>query len=315
MARYSNGAIYIDTDSGTENVAIGGVVDISAVFNSTLISPDDGNAFPLVQSIASQLPELPFSTANLTDILDNVSITGLCIDSGVGNPGVVAYAEKHDPCASGARASGANHMAATIGNGHLLIESISGGRTQNATARLRAHAISSDGSTAPISFAFNASLPASVLTKQFQAYAPRIAGTEITDATNVSIDFNPSFEKIQYLGFTFPTDWDFSRLAALVTIDFDDPSRLATFGTFDGVSALHTNSELRFLQRKPNGRFLTGSDHITCTIEGLVHVLNPFAASGSGVSTSSMQIALIENSAGTAPMVWTTGVAQGSFLS
>ena len=102
MTTFSNDALEIHTvDMGAAPaVVIGGVTDMSSLLNTTLVTPQTGDAYDLVQSVQSQSPEVQFTTEELARALGVVTgLTGICINSDGTHVGVRAFAQKHDQCA------------------------------------------------------------------------------------------------------------------------------------------------------------------------------------------------------------------------
>ena len=213
----------------------------------------------------------------------------------------------HDQCGPNARAA-ANHMSLTAAEGHLFIESISGRSNDNATITARIHGTSADGSTAPIVTAYNAALPTGAVDEQFVIGIPQVAGTRLLEVTSVTVDYNPDFDPKTYAGRIWPQLIDIRKVSALITIETDDPTILGTgAGQFPitGAKAEHTNSYLQFIQREPDAAFYAPAAlrHIRCTFAGLVHVSQPYSASGNDTGITRIEIATIDSDT-QRPIVW-----------
>lgn len=289
------------------NTAMGGTL------NSEILSPDTADPYDKFQSIGSQMPEIDFTTESLKAILDTIGHTGKCITSDGTHPGLVAYQRKHDQCGPAGRASGSVHTAVTFGDGHISLESLNANANGNATISLRVHGLASDAETQPYSVAYNAAVPTSpVIDQKYALGTVVLGGLTIAQVTNLTINWNPQSEKIQYAGSIWPTLFDVQKVRALITVTTEDQSILNDSGKIPRKGVLATHANTRFnLQKRKAGEFfesLSSSVHIQATAAGLLHVSRHFQASGGGVSSTELQLLTYDDGTN-APIVWDTAAA------
>jgi len=203
-------------------------------------------------------------------------------------------------------------MSVTLSNGHLFIESISGGGIgSNAVANLRAHGISATGAAAPYAVAYNVTLPSGLLKQQFAIGKPTILGTVLHKITSLDISYGVNFTKPNDADTIWPSEIDPADFDLAVTIVARSPE---LFGVGMPTTATYTGGDttLRFIQRltdnsaASNGGFMdfTGSNHISGAVTGLVHVDQHYDASGKATGQARIVIAC-HSAGGVAPIVWT----------
>jgi hypothetical protein len=278
--------------------------------NTDISTPDTASPYDLFHSIMMQRPEVGFSTEAIATILDNVGFTGKCILSDGSHPGVRFYQRKHDQCGPAGRASGSNHKRVTFGAGHLLIDSLSIPASGNAVIGLTGHGLAADHTTQPFVVAYNAALPASpVVDEQFTLGAYTVVGgVTINQVTNISIAWNPSFEKVQYGGSLWPTLFDIQKIRAVMTITTDDISLHDDSSKITrlGKACTHANSRFCLQRRQANaGLYAEDSEqHIDCSMAGFAYCQR---VSASGGGTGSLEITVVTVDDGTnAPIVFAT---------
>ena len=314
MANFSNDGLRIHCVGDASAVDVGGITSFSNNSNTTTSTPDTGDAYPQVQALISQAHEGNISTTSLRTILNNIKLTGKCIRSDGSHPGVVAYAQKHAPCTSDARAS-SGHISKTYNNGHLLTDSISGTGREAVSVNLMAHGISSDGTTSPYDTSAAATLPATLALEEFVIGKPTILGTVVDDVESVSVSNNIDIQKNEDAGSLYPTDYSIVRVAPSVELTVRSPE---LYGTTYPEGGQRTNGDtvLRYIQRvlsqageanSVSGAFhqFDSNNHILGAVTGLVTVQQDYSASGQAYSRCQIRIDTFETSS-VVPIVWTT---------
>lgn len=318
--RYSNHALQIHTLDMASAVNLGLLNSLSHEPNSEVARPQAGSVFPLNQLILSQRPQIPFGTEAIRSLLDTVGVTGKCIDSDGTHPGVVAFGESHNNCSSTARGGAGTHLSLTAGQGHLSLTGLSASAGSFVQATGIVYGVTADGDTYPFTPAYNANLPASrIVDELYHLGKAQVLGSTVERITNVSMDLSPSIELSNDADSIWASLIDVQEVPVVTTITTEDPKWLdpATKIRFNGNKTTASDTYVNFLALETSttaavsgGAFkdFTGNHHIKGTLTGLVHVTQHYNASGTAVSSTTIQIASIEMS-GVAPVVWDTAAA------
>ena len=316
MSNYTNYGFRLHTVemAGNPAVLFGGVTDLSHILNTELASPETGGAFRESQSVVAQSPEIPVTSQSLGAILANIGLTGKCITSDGSHLGFTAYMQKHEPCEVGARSAAAN-ASVRFPFGHLFLDTVEAGAVgSNATAAMRAHAISPTGDAKPWVEAYNVVLPSGLVKTQYALGKPTILGSVVDKIVSQSINYSPSFQKPADAATIWPTEIDPSDFDFAITIVARAPELLSSIGS-SGFQHTDDDTKLRFVQRATNaaeqatasnGAFVdfTELEHIEGDARGLVYVGEHYNSSGRATGLTQIMIAGIED--GTAPLVWDT---------
>lgn len=319
--RYSNHSLKLHTTTeSAAAVTVGTLKSLSHSLNSQIVAPDTGGLYDVMQVITEQKPQMAFATNQLSSILDNVALAGKVVVSDGSHPGIVGYAQKHDATQADARGGSGTHISLTWAQGLLQLQRLACDKGGFAEAGLIMHGITPDGDESPVIVAYNASLPASpVINEIFGLGKAQVLGTTVDRINSVSIDFNPQTELITDAGSIWAQYIDIQKIAMLTTIVTEDPEWLkpSTLVEFNGKQTTSSDSFVNFLKHEvtataaaSGGSFedFASDVHIKGTVTGLVHVTDHYNASGSGTSTTTIQIASIALS-GTAPLVLDTTAA------
>lgn len=311
MTRVSVDTISIHSVDMSSAVVLRGLGSASHELGINTVGPDTGNTYQEVRFLGEQRPVLNFTTPALKSILSNISLlTGKCITNDGTHPGLDLYGQAHDPCGTKARSASGSHMRVRAGKAHLFVTSIGGTRGQSAVATLTGVLLTSDGTSAPSSVIYNATLPTSfVFDEEYVIGAPTIAGYAVP-ATRVSswrIDTGIDFEALINANAIWPGDVDVRKVAPRVSVTIDDASALsASKIPYSAKQATHIDTVFPLIRRNPYAglRALTDTVHILITAAGLAHVTRHFDASGRATGTGEIMIECTEVS-GTAPLVVT----------
>jgi hypothetical protein len=312
MANFSNYGFRLHTTAEISAILFGGVTDLGHILNSEVATPETGDAFAESQSLVGQMPVLPIRSQSIEAILTNIGLTGKCIDSDGTHPGLTIFAQRHDPCAVGARSASAN-LSVTFGRGHLFLETVeAGGIGSNVEANLRCHGITADGATAPFAVAYNVTLPSGRLISQYGLGKPTILGTVLHKIQSQSISYGVNFQKPNDVDTIWPSEIDPANFDFQTTIVARAPELLDAGIPSTGQ---HTDDDtiLRFIKRvtaaseapaASNGGFVdfTAEEHITGAATGLVYVEEHYNASGRATGLTQIRIAGYQGAA--VPVVW-----------
>lgn len=313
MSRHSNHSLKIHSTTEVAAVNVGLVSQLGFQLNSEISAPETGDPYDIAQAIISQRPQIPYGTHSLKSLLDLVSLTGKCITGDETHPGVVMYAQKHDPCGTAGRAS-SNHLSVTFKHGHLTIGSMSASVGQDAMLNGVMHG-KSVANVAPYAASFAATLPTGVVNNERYTLGKAVVlGTAVDRIISQQVDYNAAITLSNDADSIWPSIVDVEKVRTLVTLVTEDPEWLNATGRIDplGEACAHANTKIHWLRRHltapvSGGGFydFTGANHIMGTLAGYVHVSEPYAASGSGISQTTIQILGMEES-GVAPIVWDT---------
>jgi len=313
--RFSNHSLKIHTTAETVSaVTVGTLRQLAHQLNSSIIAPETGDVYDVMQVVAEQRPTMGFASYALATILNNVALAGKVVASDGTHPGIVAYAQSHDAAQANARGASGTHLSLTWGQGLLSIDRITCEKGGLAEISLTMRGTTPDGDTAPVVVAYNASLPASpVINEIFGLGKAQVLGTTVDRIQSVSIDFNPQAELPTDAGSIWPQFIDIQKVPMTTTIVTEDPEWLTPGARieFNGKQTTASDTFLNFLKHEvtttaaaSGGSFDDFAQlvHIKGTLTGLVHVTDHYSASGAGISTTQIQIASMALS-GVAPLV------------
>ena len=117
-----------------------------------LIKAADGQVDPTYAGIMEQDAKMSFRTVHIASFLGLCGIDGLAISANV-----ILYFQKTSP--NGTRVTGANNRSVTAAAGLVIPRNISASAGQEAKLSFDVIPISSDGLTAPLTFASGVTLP------------------------------------------------------------------------------------------------------------------------------------------------------------
>ncbi len=314
MGNFSNYGVKLHTTGMASAMLLGGVTNLAHNLNNELLSPDTGHAYRDPQSLVGQKPQIDFSTTCLADVLTNVGVTGEEIDSDGTHSGFVAYMQKHDPATAGGRSAAAN-MSLTFSDGHLLIESIdAGGVGSLVESRLRAHGITPNGSTSPLTVACDVTLPSGLTVARYGLGKPHVLGTLIEKIVSMNIAYGAQANMPADAATIWPSEFDPSEFDLVATIVCRHPELLGTVPETGDYT--DNDTVLRFVRRvsagsqvatASNGAFaaFTDSVHISGAVNALVHIDQHYSASGKATGLTQITLAMNTPDGGsTAPIVW-----------
>lgn len=312
-SRYVNYAVKIDTPT-VANKVLGTIRNLSHVLNSQVIEPDTGDPYSVAKYFGSQSPEVPFATNAIKTVLDNIGLTGLCITDDATHVGFAFFKQKLDPCGVNGRAS-SNHMSVTFAKGHVFIEQISAARGGEAEMTLRFHGLSEDDLTQPQVIAYNATLPATKVDNEHYALGKaKILGSTVDKITNLTVAYNPVFQKAMAADCLWPGEIILQRINALTTITTEDPEWLENDVPLEGAYAEHDGeTEIWLLARDVDSTPASGGGfqdfasalHISATLSGLIHVTTHVDGSGNATGQTTIQIESTYDGTN-APIIWDT---------
>lgn len=215
--------------------------------------------------LTAQNPAGEFSTPAIATALGEIGPLGEALT--VASP-LVLFAQKR--AAGGTRAAGSVHQSYTIAPGIVIPNRLSCDHQGNAQLTYSFAAISSDGSTAPVTIAATAALEDLPATDDhFTLGAVSIGGSTLAQKTNVSVDFGVQISVEGSDSDTYPTIVTIELVEAMITIATSNLA-LASIG-LAGLAATHANTSIVFRKRAPGGSFAESGD-VTLTAAGLAVV-------------------------------------------
>jgi len=314
MGRFHIDSFQIYDDGMGAAVNLRNVSQASHNVGLTVSSPSTGGPYDRTAFITAQNSEFNLTALALEQILDLVSIhTGLCV-SNTSNSGLKLFGQGHDACGTNGRVSGSNNMAITVGDGHLLVTGIECANGGDATATLRAIALS-DGGAAPLASVYNAALPSSGLIEDevFTLGPTQVESIALGNDTvqSVSLDTGIEVRVLQAASSIYPSAIVIVKVMPMIRIVTDNPSLLAS-GSIPilGLPCTHANSFISFVKRDPFGGLeaLNASEHIKITFAGLAYINQHLDASGADLGTCEIMVKCTQPS-GSVPLVVTTDTA------
>lgn len=169
-------------------------------------------------------PKVTFTTTDLDTVLDGIGATGLCVSSGT-----ITVPWASQGC-SGTTGTG-THTALTGANGFAVMTSVSARQGDAfAQGQVELALLSSDGLTAPMTAASNASLSASSLVAQYRLGPVYIGGSQVTQVTGVTVNFGVGYITRSYNGGTYPTNTYIERIEPTIDITLENQAVIASLG-------------------------------------------------------------------------------------
>jgi len=197
----------------------------------------DGQLDPTLIACLAQDPVIDFSTLDVAAALGAAGIGGLEISA---DPAAFYLAKIDD---LGAPASGSVHRSFSMAKGRIAIERISARQGALVEVPLRAVAVSTDGVTAPITFAANVALPSlAVATAGWTVGPVSINGTALDGIQEIDINFGLQMQPIRGDGEPYPVRLNLTR-APEITLRALKSSMASTLG-IAGAAQGATASEI-----------------------------------------------------------------------
>jgi len=200
-------------------VIIDGIVECGLAPNlRTLTEGGDGCLYHTYGSFVGGAPVLGFTTLDLKAFLDECALTGMLVDADGSHPGVVAYWQRM--AHGGGRGGASVHASTTFGDGILVPRSIQLSHGGNARLSAELAATSSDGSTAPMTYAGTASLDAGTYPAAGAAWTlgkVNLNGTELAGLRSVEIQCGVTLDVEGGDGDQWPTFASIRRIQPTVT--------------------------------------------------------------------------------------------------
>lgn len=263
-----------------------------------------GLVYPDMAAIDAVKPVLSFTTFDLENAIEQLTLLGKCITNDTGKPGLVAYGQKMS-CAG--IVSGSVHRSMTIRQGLVVPRTLTIDHAGNAQLSFDAYA-SWDGTNDPVVLASNASLPTYTPTTWPTAAVGRWTmrnltfGTAMTGKRSISIDFGAVVTHEAADGDRYPTVTTLAGIAPVVTVRGVNPEWWSLFCDLDGTTAAHASTTIELLKR---GVAIGNAAHIKLTCAGIVSFDTLFDAGVDGPGETVMRIDCVGDGTN-APIVATT---------
>lgn len=264
-----------------------------------------GAIYPDSAAVDAVKPVLSFTTFDLENAIEQLTVLGKCITFDTGKPGLVAYGQQMS-CA-GVGGAGV-HRSMTIKQGLVVPRTLTIDHANNAQISYDAYA-SWDGTNDPVVLATTATMPAYAGVvyplQQVGRWTMRgmtIASVAVLGKRSISIDFGPSVTHEAADGDRYPTVTTLAGISPVITVRGVSPSWWATHCDLDGTTATHASATIELLKR---GIAIDTASHIKLTFAGLVTFDTLFDAGVDGPGESVMRINCVYDGTN-APIVATT---------
>lgn len=316
MAKFGNDIIAIQPTGGTA-FNLQGITDTSGVRNSQVNQANTGLPYGAEATIGFQAPTIPISTEDLETVITEISnLNGVCYSTGVG-PGLKVYQLRRNRCHIHGRDSGSTHMSITSQIGHILVESVSASGAGSVQISMTAHALSATGESDPFVMVFNEAPSSYTINEDaWKMAGPVLNGVYLPGLESATINYNHQTEKPIDSEVTYAKDFDWQKCNPTISLTFNDPefihSTVLAGALSLGPLGMRLTSGSSYLQFRAKATSGGGWDaaanatHIRCGINGIVHAVTPWSASGSGSSRVTLEIVTNESTVGV-PLVWLTG--------
>lgn len=264
-----------------------------------------GLVYPDMAAVDAVKPVLSFTTYDLENAIEQLTLLGKCIIPDTGKPGLVAYGQKMS-CAG--IVSGSVHRSMTIAQGLVVPRTLTIDHAGNAQLSYDAYA-TWDGTNDPVVLATTASLP--TYTPSTWPTAPvgrwtmrnmTLASTAITGKRSISIDFGAAVTHEAADGDRYPTVSTLGGISPVITVRGVSPSWWTTHCDLDGTTAAHASATIELLKR---GVAIGTAVHIKLTFAGVVTFDTLFDAGVDGPGESVLRIDCVGDGTN-APIVATT---------
>jgi hypothetical protein len=241
---YTNWPVTLDADTAQSGTPVYVNVQSLSLNNElqTALARASGDLYASYGFLRRGDPAADFTSFDLKEFFDAVGIEEMLIDSGASGDGVKLFFQKMDKGGTRKSHSSGEHMSTTIGDGVLYgttVELPAGGDGQ-VTARIIA--LSSDGSTHPLSFSESASLPSGVnpqVDAMYTAGKVDLNGTELDGKQSVTINLGPNPTSARHADSDiYPTHVSMESFAPtieIITQHIDITSTLDEAGSYYGA--------------------------------------------------------------------------------
>jgi len=251
-------------------VYIAGIQNVS--LNSglqTLAQGGNESIYNTHGALVSGAPAASLSTIDLKTFLDQCGVTAMKIDNGLSGDGLILYCPKYAPGASREANDASTHWSATLASGMLVPRTLSVSHQQ--TAAISADAIATfDGTTAPVTFAETADLPAGIypsVAAEWTLGKIMLNAVPLTGLQNVTIDFGIQLIVRGSDSSTFPLIVSVEKTQPVITVVGAHIGDTATL-TEQGVYYTAEQVVLYLKKKAEGGTFVVDgtAEHIKMTL-------------------------------------------------
>jgi len=195
-----------------------------------ILNATDGRVYPEFAAVMAGRPIMSFTTTGIANFLSNIS------ELGIGAVDLAATAYFQALTNYGTRAGATSHLKILMTRGMMIPRTLSA--EQNTVARIAADviAISSDGSTAPVTLTASQSIGHSAAAdEQYTVGSSTLNNTAVDGVQAINIDFGIQEIIAAGKGLPYATFVARMRVAPIVTVTSLDMDLLATYG-FPGAA-------------------------------------------------------------------------------
>lgn len=313
---YSTDSFALNTsDEVGDKPGFGALTAAGLDLSPQTVSPQSGKTYDSVISMIRQEPMMRLTTQAVREVLNEIGLSGRCIQSNVGGGenGAEIYGEKHDLCGVNGRASGSVNFRASAHSGAIYLESLTVSADGVASISFIVHALTNSAGDDPFTIVENVALPSTgysiVRDQMYGLWKTKIVTVETEDIQRVTFNFGVSVEKPPTAnGTIYPNRMRLRKVrpsVRLFTTDLDliDGSPLSRTGT----PVTHADSEIRLVKLEPDGDYLdtTDSEHIKIGLSGMAYITSPYGTSGDAVAGTEIVVQGRQTSAGAVPFLFT----------
>lgn len=275
--------IVYDVTFGALNIKQASSVEAS--MNVQVVSDyASGGVSPEANFVMSAEPRARFSTMDLETVLAGIDeVGGLSVAAGN------IYLPWRVRASGGSVVSGANNIRFAATHGLLLPQSISVAQDGEASLELEAMLYSSNGTTAPVTYAGSQSLSAPGFTGTFRLGPTSLNSGSATGIVGYTVNFGITSEFERTDGNPYATAAYVTRAIPTIDIRFRNHTLLSTYGPMfaNGSAAV-----LSLVKNAPGGTIvaLTEEEHITITLGDSVFSVQSVGAQGVSIAEPTLRI-------------------------
>lgn len=238
-------------------------------------------------------------------------LIGKCVVEDTGKFGLRLFGQSLDRCGTKGRGASGTHAQVTAAKGHMLVTDFGGSKNQLATANVRIVNLSADGTAAPTTTVYNASLPGTfTYDEAFKIGPVQLGGVALTadEITSVQVSTGINVEVIKDPASGYATNLLILKAQPTIRIGVEGSDVLASgIIPYAGKACTHANSYMSLVQLDSAGtiKALDGSHHIKGTFAGRAYIEDHLNGGGAAAAGATIVVETTEAS-GTAPLVITT---------
>lgn len=255
-------------------------------------------------------PVMTFSSFALPTLLDNLGVSGAPISTSTGT-GITQYWRKYD--SNGEPASGSVNRTFNVKGGWIGPKSISCSHGGDAVMAVDVVTVKTSGA-ASVVLADNVALPTiTVASARWTIGSIKLGNVALTGAISVEIDLGNSVDTRGSGSDAFDAQIEVRTHSPTIKIMGIDPAWFSASNfTITGKALLHANDYIYFRKRSQDDTNFVANgttEHIKCAFNGLGASDQVLQAEAQRIGETGLQLTLVRDSSGNAPIIITTAVA------